>query len=79
MWNTIKQSFWYNKVFGHTCHASTGLISGLTGCWILTAAVCVRQCIGFQEKQDTPSEDLAFHLAGLVAGILIRTLHDSKR
>lgn len=64
----------------HLLHLAVGGFAGalLIGStpWagaVIMATVWVRQALEFQKRRDTPGIDLSYHLAGLIAGVILNT------
>ena len=62
----------------HLLHLAVGATAGLLLLsgqpWagaVIMATVWVRQTLEFQKRRDTPGIDLSYHLAGLIAGVLV--------
>ena len=73
-WQNFKQ-YWKE----HLVHLSVGGLAGALAVnletapagFILMGTVWVRQGLEFAKRQDTPGIDLAYHLAGLLVGVLV--------
>ena len=71
MYRANLRRFWKE----HTAHIAVGAFAGLlsfrypAAAALLMGTVFTRQGLEFAKRRDTPGIDLAYHLAGLIAGV----------